>query len=133
MLEQLRHENSDIVVISAGGLLSSDGPGDRLKGEYILKGYDTLQYDAIGVQWRDLVYGVDFLLGQSLPWVVSNWQSKTVSENRLIKRDAQDIAVFNWLDPKSSPMRQMQGKHSLVNDSPISLQTALRKAKQNGE
>ena len=52
MLAKLRRENPNMVVVSAGGLLSSDGPGDRLKGEYILKGYASLQYDAIGVQWR---------------------------------------------------------------------------------
>ena len=43
MLSSLRSENPEIVVISAGGLLSSDGPGDRLKSEYILKGLASLQ------------------------------------------------------------------------------------------
>ena len=133
MLSNLREENPDMVVVSAGGLLSSDGPGDRLKGEYILKGYATLQYDAVGVQWRDLVYGADFILKESLPWVVSNWNSKTVPDYRVIKRAGQKISFFNWLDPKKSPMRQMQGKHRLVDDSPTGLQEALQKAKQHGE
>ena len=133
MLAKLRRENPNMVVVSAGGLLSSDGPGDRLKGEYILKGYASLQYDAIGVQWRDLVYGTDFLLGEPLSWVVSNWHSKTVPGHRVINRDGQRVAFFNWLDPKKSPMRQMQGTHRLVSDSPASLQAALKKAKQRGE
>ena len=133
MLTKLRRENPDMVVVSAGGLLSSDDPGDRLKGEYILKGFASLQYDAVGVQWRDLVYGTDFLLNEPLPWVVSNWHSKAVPGQRVIKRGGQRIAFFNWLDPKSSPMRQMQGKHRLVDDSPSGLQAALKKAKHNGE
>ena len=133
MLSQLRRENPDMVVVSAGGLLSSDDPGDRLKGEYILKGYASLKYDAVGVQWRDLVYGTEFLLDQSLPWAVSNWGDNGVPGSRVINRKNQRIAFFNWLDPKSSPMRQMQGKHRLVNDSPASLQAALKQAKQNGE
>ena len=133
MLAQLRRETPGVVIVSAGGLLSSDGPGDRLKGEYILKGYASLQYDAVGVQWRDLVYGAEFLLEQPLPWVVSNWHSNGVPGHRVIKRAGQKIAFFNWLDPEKSPMRQMQGKHSLVDDSPAGLQAALKKAKQNGE
>lgn len=133
MLAQLRNENPNVVVVSAGGLLSSDGPGDRLKGEYILKGYASLQYDAVGIQWRDLVYGTEFLLEQPLPWVVSNWGNKTIPGRRVINRNGQRIAFFNWLDPKNSPMRQMQGKHRLVSESPASLKVALKKAKQNGE
>jgi hypothetical protein len=133
MLSKLRRENPDVVIVSAGGLLSSDGPGDRLKGQYILKGYTSLQYDAVGIQWRDLVYGADFILKQPLPWVVSNWGNKMVPDHRVIDRDGHRIAFFNWLDPKNSPMRQMQGKHRLVDDSPASLQTALKKAKQRGE
>ncbi len=133
MLSQLRRENPNMVVVSAGGLLSSDDPGDRLKGQYILKGYASLQYDAVGVQWRDLVYGKEFLLEEPLPWVVSNWRSKLVPGHRVIKKGNHRIAFFNWLDPKYSPMRQMQGKHRLVDDSPAGLQAALQKAKQNGE
>ena len=57
ILSLVRKENPQVITISAGGLLSSDGPGDRLKSEYILKGFAKLNYDAIGVQWRDLVYG----------------------------------------------------------------------------
>ncbi len=133
MLMKLRRENPDMVVVSAGGLLSSDDPGDRLKGEYILKGFASLKYDAVGVQWRDLVYGKEFLLEEPLPWVVSNWRSKAVPGQRIIKRDGQRIAFFNWLDPKNSPMRQMQGKHRLVGDSASGLQAALQKAKHDGE
>jgi len=134
MLSQLRRENPDMVVVSAGGLLSSDDPGDRLKGEYILKGYASLKYDAVGVQWRDLVYGAEFLLNQPLPWAVSNWSDNNeVPDRRVINRNGNRIAFFNWLDPKNSPMRQMRGKHRLVNDTPVSLQTALKEAKQKGE
>jgi hypothetical protein len=56
-----------------------------------------------------------------------------VPDHRVINRGGQRIAFFNWLDPKKSPMRQMQGKHRLVDDSPANLQAALKKAKQKGE
>jgi hypothetical protein len=131
LLKKLRSENPNLFAVSAGGLLSSDGPGDRLKSEYILKGFAYLDYDAIGVQWRDLVYGADFVLSKKLPWVISNWKNNAVPSQRVIKHAGQQLAFFNWLDPTSSPMRQMQGQHSLVQDSPSHLLAALQQAKQH--
>lgn len=133
MLSTLRKDNPELIAISAGGLLSSDGPGDRLKSEYILKGFISLNYDAIGVQWRDLVYGTEFIFSEPLPWVVSNWRDNQIAEAKRIKRREHRLAFFNWLNPEDSPMRQMQGKHSMVNDSSAELEAALGKAKQNGE
>jgi len=133
VLSGLREKNPQLIVLSSGGLLSSDGPGDRLKGEYILKGFAKLNYDGIGVQWRDLVYGAEFAFKEPLPWVISNWKNRDVTESRIIKRSGLQVAFFNWLNPEDSPMRQMQGKHSMVDSSPVRLQTALDKAKNNGE
>lgn len=143
LLAQLRKETPSLVLVSAGGLLSTDGPGDRLKGEYILKGFATLNYDAVGVQWRDLAYSPEFASAFAsttapLPWVVSNWQgeaalAKAFPGQRVVTRGQQKIAYFSWLDPKDSPLRQMQGKHGLANDSSAELKRALQKAKQAGQ
>ena len=133
LLTQLREKSPELVVISAGGLLSTDGPGDQLKGEYILKGFAALNYDAIGVQWRDLAYGAEFALDAPLPWVVSNWQGEGAAKMRVIKRGGQRLAFFSWLDPASSPTRAMQGGHELVESSVTGLQQALAKARQDGK
>jgi hypothetical protein len=130
LLKKLRRENPNLFTVSAGGLLSSDGPDDRLKSEYILKGFSYLDYDAIGVQWRDLVYGPEFVFSAKLPWVISNWKNNTVPAQRVIKHGGQQLAFFNWLDPADSPMRQMQGQHSLVQNAPSRLLTGLQRAKQ---
>lgn len=135
LLQQLRKETPNLVVLSAGGLLSTDGPGDRLKGEYILKGFEALGYDAIAVQWKDLSYGKEFVAAIALPWVASNANAKTdgFESQRVIERGAHRIAYFSWLDSKGSPMRQMQGKHGFVNDSPVALRAALQQAKSQGQ
>mgnify|MGYP000341799547 CR=1 FL=1 len=135
LLQQLRKETPNVVVLSAGGLLSTDGPGDRLKGEYILKGYATLNYDAIAVQWRDLSYGTEFAAAVELPWVLSNSKNNVdgFQAQRVIERDGQRIAYFGWLDSKDSPLRQMQGKHGLLDDSPKALREALQQAKSQGQ
>jgi len=139
LLQQLREKTPDLLLVSAGGLLSADGPGDRLKGEYILKGFETLGYDAVGVQWRDLAYGVDFVTGTTLPWVLSNASEALGTgkdlfvADRLITRGQQRIRFFNWLDTADSPLRKMQGQHSLTLASPKPLRTALQRAKKAGE
>ncbi|MDT8382936.1 MAG: multiheme c-type cytochrome [Gammaproteobacteria bacterium] len=135
LLQRLRAENPNLVLLSAGGLLSADGPGDRLKGEYILKGMAMLDYDAIAVQWRDLAYGEAFAASVALPWVLSNSRSAIAGfqPQRLIERDAQRIAYFSWLDSKGSPMRQMQGEHGLVDEAPAALREALRQAHAQGQ
>ncbi len=139
LLQQLRETTPDLLVISAGGLLSTDGPGDRLKGEYILKGFELLNYDAVGVQWRDLAYGPDFAANAALPWVLSNADTEKgavpspFSSDRLISRGKQRVRFFSWLDVADSPLQKMQGQHSLVDASPKKLHAALLRARKDGE
>ncbi len=133
-LDQVKQQNPDLITLSSGGLLASDGPGDRLKSEYILQGFAQLKYDAIGLQWRDLVYGETFLSSSDLPWVASNWGSATFAHKKIIKRKINNknysLTVFTWMDPERSPMRQMQGNHQLVSDKPKGLLNSLNEAKQ---
>jgi 2',3'-cyclic-nucleotide 2'-phosphodiesterase (5'-nucleotidase family) len=135
LLAQLRQQQPRLVVVSAGGLLSSEGSGDRLKGEYILKGFQRLQLDAVAVQWRDLAFGPDFIAGSGLPWVLSNVQAgqdKAFAHQRYIRRGQQMLAFFSWLDPSASPLRQMRGEHSLVTEDTATLQAALQQSHQAG-
>jgi 2',3'-cyclic-nucleotide 2'-phosphodiesterase (5'-nucleotidase family) len=133
VLDRLRAENPQLLAVSAGGLLSAEGADDQLKSAYILKGFAALGYDAIGVQWRDLAYGPEFLQQQTLPWVVSNWHDASLPPVRVIDKAGQRIAVFSWLDPDASPLRKMQGSHDLATGSPVALHRALAQAKRRGE
>lgn len=143
MLQQLREKTPNLLAISAGGLLSADGPGDRLKGKYILKGFVKLNYDAIGVQWRDLAYGADFTASETLPWVLSNSglgkdlakdaEKNGFSPDRIITRGKQRIRFFSWLDAAKSPMKEMQGEHSPAKASPKKFHAMLQHAQKNGE
>lgn len=132
-IEELRKQQPHLFLISSGSLLANASPRDRLKSEYILKGIATMNYDAIGLQWRDLAYGVDFLNTTPLPWVVTNWKkSDTFSPWRHIEHGDVELAFFTWLDPEGSPFRQMKGNHNPVNSDTKQLQKALQKAKQKG-
>jgi len=133
IIQKLRKENSNIFLITSGGLISSESPRDKLKSEYILKGFATMKYDAIGIQWRDLAYGKELIKNDSLktlPWVSSNWISNSFEKSKIIQHGDTKLAFFSWLDPKKSPQQQMQGKHQTVNNNKAALANAIQKEKQ---
>lgn len=130
MIQILRSQNPDMFLFTSGGLLSSESPRDQLKSKYILKGIKTMGYDAIGVQWRDLAYGANFIKDTSLPWISSNWHDSTFLKQKLVTRNKLSIVYFNWLDPKKSPQKQMQGTQQVVNDNKNALADLLKQSKQ---
>lgn len=98
IVDNAREKNRDIVLLSSGGLISSYTANERLTAEYILKGFQQLNYDAIGVQWSDLAYGKDFLATAPLAWVSSNWPSTVSHLHRTVIRGEKKLAVFSWLE-----------------------------------
>ena len=132
MLKQLRVEKPGLFLISSGGLLTSDNPQDRLTGEYILKGLATMAYDSIGLQWSDLAFGPDFIAEVKLPWVASNWSGDEFPALRMVERAGVRLAFFSWLDPKSSPERQMKGSEKSLDDDPRTIRQAMAKARADG-
>ncbi len=122
-IDELRAEDPDLFLISAGGLLISEIQEDKLKSEYILKGMTALDYDAIGVQWKDLAYGQDFLTKHKLPLVISNSSNSNFSQKIIFRKDNKEIAFFSWLNPS----KNMQ--ENLVFKNTEKLKQALAEAK----
>ena len=137
VFDKLRAEYPDLVAISAGGLISAEGSTDQIKAKYILKGFTELKYDAIGMQWKDLSYGIQFLIGDNIPWVVSNWEHEGILKEKLISRRQGDktvnIKVFSWLDPEFSPLRQMHGDHTMVSDNAAQINADIAQADAAGD
>ncbi len=134
ILDDIRDQSPDAVVVSAGGLITSAGTNDFLKSVYILKAFSMLNYDAIGVQWQDLNYGASLATQNKLPWVASNWIESDFARSRTITRTIGGnnivIQFFTWLDPESSPTRQMPGGKPVVYDDIGKLADQLRAAKK---
>ena len=130
-LDKLRSNEPDIILVSAGGILASEVSSDSIKNAYILKGFQALDYDAIGVQWPDLAYGAKMLSESKLPFTASNWKSKDISSSVLIRRNGVKLRVFQWLDPSRSPYRKM--KTRVVQDSAAELIRLLKKSRNSGE
>jgi len=126
-IDKLREEDRNLYLISAGGLLVSDMPQDKLKSEYLLKGLAAVSYDAIGVQWRDLAYGTQFLTDTKLPFIISNKAGDAFFTEKQMNNNHAKLAFFSWLDPNSSPQKNM--KNDIVTTDTSKLAAALEKAK----
>ena len=133
-IDRIKEQNQDAVIVSSGGLIASEGTNDYLKAVYILKAFADLGYDAIGVQWNDLNYGAELATQNNLPWVATNWLkddfAKSKSINRTINGSKVTLKFFTWLDPDSSPVRQMPGGKAVTYDDIGKLVKKLKEAKQ---
>ncbi len=132
LLDALRAEQPELVLISAGGFFSTLLPTHRITNRFILTGLAELHYDAVGVQWGDLTYGSDVLSDASLPLVASNWLGAEFLRVRLLDRGGRKLAYYQWLPPEASPYRRMQGQHARVADAADGLAAALRQARAQG-
>ena len=126
-IDELRKEDPNLYLISTGGLITSEVPQDKIKAEFILKGLEKLNYDAIGIQWQDLAYGEAFLTNTKLPFVLSNGSTKNFFSKSLINNKHAKLAFFSWLDPNTDPQKNMG--QAFVKNEATELQAALKKAK----
>ena len=132
LLDDLHKQQANLIVVSAGGLISSDGGADRVKSEFILEGFKALNYDAVALQWKDTAFGESFLNAQKLPWVSSNWKDNSFAKRVEVKRGNLSLHIYAWLDPAGSPTRKMVGQHDLVSDDKDKLQAQIKQSHDSG-
>lgn len=128
-LDQLRTRYPGLFLIHTGGLFNSAIATDQITSRFILSGLQEQGFDAVGLQWKDLAYGGDFIAGGGLPVVASNWPNDRFAPRQHIVRDGVTLAFFQWLDPAQSPYREMQGNHFPVVADTDALARALRRAR----
>lgn len=133
LLESLRQQNSQLVAVSSGGLLSAQMTSNAIKNRYILNAVSQLEYDAVGLQWTDLAHGMEALDTAALPWVASNWKDGTFARQQRIERDTINLTYTQWLDPASSPYRQMGSSQLRTLDDTSTLSNILSKARKRGD
>ena len=122
-----RKTQPNLFLVSSGGLLVSELPSDRVKSEFILKGFAALKYDAVGVQWRDLAFGPKMLQAEPVPWVSTNAQEGDFAKEQRVRHGNVELAFFSWLDPRETPKT---GVPPSVDSA--ALASALTKAKRAG-
>ena len=131
IIDNFRKEDPNLYLISSGGLLISEVAQDTLKSRYILKGMEALNYDAIGVQWKDLSFGADTLSKTKLPFIMSNNSNQVFFDKSIINRNHAKLTFFSWLDPNRNPQKNMGD--SIVNNDTTALAKKLKKAKANNQ
>ena len=99
VIERIKKANPDSFILSSGGLFAANDPSERIKNGFIQQGMATIGFDAIGVQWRDLIYGNRFIAESGLPWVWSNSKDNQFTSSKIIEKGSHRIAFFSWYDP----------------------------------
>lgn len=132
IIDQFRARHPELFMVHSGGLFNSAIATDRITSQFILSGMAEQGLDAIGLQWKDLAYGTEFIAASGLPIVASNWPDKRYATERRIKRGGTTLAFFQWLDPEQSPYREMKGNHFPVDTTTGALERALRSARADG-
>ncbi len=132
IIDQLRADNPELLLIEAGGLFSPEMADDLIKHRSILTGMAQLDYDAIGLQWADLAHGADLLTESGLPFAAGNWKDDSVPHFRQPERADSRLFFSQWLDPLTSPYAATPGL-SPITDQSQSLQQAFSQAKAQGK
>lgn len=132
LLQELRRQHPGLVLISSGGLLATDSTTDRIKNKYILRGIQTLGYDAIGLQARDLQFGPELLLTEPLPWVASNGMEQGFARSRLIRRKQLGLRFFSWMPPPDARLQKMQSRQLSRSQSIERLRQEIQQARRQG-
>ncbi len=132
LIDQLRADNPELLLIEAGGLFSPELGSDLIKHQFILSGMAQLDYDAIGVQWSDLAHGADLLANSNLPFSVGNWSSDSIATARQPRRGDSRLFFSQWLDPLTSPYAATPAL-SPITDQTEPVQLAYRQAKAQGK
>jgi hypothetical protein len=130
IVDGLREKHPGIVLLSTGGLISAYTANEQLTAEYILKGFQRLSYDAIGVQWSDLAYGKGFILGSNLPWISTNWNTAAVNPTRVVERGGHKLFIASWLE--GNPTVSIKESEALGIVEPHKVSLLLKQAKASG-
>ncbi len=132
-LDQSREALPELVVISGGGLFSSELGGDPIKDRFIASGMAQLNYDALGIQWADLLHGTELLTQEPLPLTAVNWKDDTFAKAQRFEKQGVSIFFTQWLDPAKSPYQAMQGAEEPIDASSDTLHKLLQEARDAGQ
>lgn len=132
VVDRLRVEDDERILIGSGDVLGTLQPAHRVSNEFILQGLASLDYDAIGLHWGDLIYNAEYISTASLPWVVSNWRPPDLAPFRQIDGENVSVVYLNWLAPKLSPYRDLPPEHERVHGDLDQLRRLLGEFRQQG-
>jgi len=128
-----KNGQSKPLLLSTGGLLGSTQPAHVITNRFLLQGMAAIGFDAVALQWQDLIYGEQALSKDGLPWVATNWLNQIPTRgsqafpaaSKLIQNGDLQIGVAAWLAPESSPHRAQDGNHSPISSAIAVLQKKL--------
>ena len=130
-IREFRKTSNESILVSSGGILAVNAPRDRLKSEYIIEGMRAMGFDAVGVQWRDLAYGAEFIASFDFPWV-STHHGGRFRDSGTVRKGDHSFSIFSWLDPSESPLPAEEAAPGDAGVHVEALRAAVAEAKDAG-
>ena len=101
VIEQLRKQDPNLLLVSTGALLDTEAVSANIKNQYILTGFQQLNYDAIALQNRDQSFGLSSLRTTALPWLAKNVLADFVATERKKTIKEISVSVFSAMQAES--------------------------------
>ena len=101
-LQDIRKVNPNILLVDTGDHFKEPTRQGKLKAETLLKATEKMEYDAVALGERDLVYGSQFLKKYSIPFISTNIELENFTlEKSKVKnlKNGIKIAVLSVVDP----------------------------------
>lgn len=132
VIAELRKQNPELLLLSSGGILGGFPADNIIKQTFILKGFQKLSYDAIGLQWNDLNYGETFIQKNQLPWIASNYLLTPQNTHLKLTKNDIPLNIYALLDPNTAPSKALKNEtaHNL-NIKQLTLKVKKQRLKNN--
>jgi len=101
-LNNIRKNKPNLLLVDTGDHFKEPTRQGKLKAETLMAATEKMQYDAVALGERDLVYGSKFLKDQSIPFIASNIELENFPMQKIqIKKFANGlkVAVLAVVDP----------------------------------
>jgi len=101
-LRDIRKDNLNILLVDTGDHFKEPTRQGKLKAETLLKATEKMDYDAVALGERDLLYGSQFLKDHAIPFVSGNIEldNLKLKKSRIKKfQNGLKVAVISIVDP----------------------------------
>ena len=101
-LQDIRKNNPNILLVDTGDHFKEPTRQGKLKAETLMKATEKMDYDAVALGERDLLYGSQFLKHHSIPFVSGNIELENLTLKKSRVKNFQNglkVAVLSVVDP----------------------------------
>ncbi len=132
-LNNTRKTFPNLLLVDTGDHFKEPTRQGKLKAETLMKATEEMNYDAVALGERDLVYGSQFLQSHSIPFIAGNIELENLPlpKSRIKKfENGLNVAILSIVDPELFYLKNHAGL-SIPNPDQIVTQEILQINKSN--